>query len=181
MAAPRKLPERDRLRTLLLSGQSIRQISETYGTSVAAVRRMVEREGLEAAVTPARPSFKAFIPWRVAVRHSQDYEVRALRWYTRSLGLGTPLDRPDLEDRARHGALTVEEGLSLAALRKIRGQLALFMEEMDKADAVVDYDHETGFKYVARKPGDKHYVRWPSDVPDTRDDILARLRANYGS
>lgn len=178
MAAPRKLPEKDRLRTLLLSGRSVLDIAATYDCTVAAVRRMIAREGLEATVTPIRPSFKTFIPWRVAVHHSNDYPVRMLRLYVRSLGLGTPLDRPDLEDRARHGALTVEEGLTLSALRKLSGQLALFEAEMDKEEVVIDYEHDTGFQYVDRKPGDKHYVRWPAGVSDKRDDVLARLRAN---
>src|SRR6266550_1064892 len=123
MAAPRKLPERDRLRTLLLSGVKVREIATTYRVTEAAVRQMISRENLTGSVTRALPSHKDFIPWRVKVCHMQDYAVRSLRLYVRSLGLGTPLTNPDLEAKARLGQLTVEEGVRLTALAYLRAQL----------------------------------------------------------
>lgn len=178
MAAPRKLPERDRLRTLLLSNVKVREIAATYRVSEAAVRQMISRENLTDAVTPALPSHKEFIPWRVKVAHLQDYAVRSLRLYARSLGLGAPLTNPELEAKARLGQLSVEEGVRLTALASLRAQLQGFMDKLDQLEVVVDYDREEGFVFVPRRSGDKHYVRWPKGVPDKRDEILARLREN---
>ncbi len=176
MVAPRKLPERDRLQTLLLSGRTVPQLAEMYHVSTAAVRRMLEREGLEGIVPMGRPSYRDFIPWTVKVKHNQDYAVRCLRLYFRSLGLGPPLHDQALA--AKTEPLTPAEASRVSSLAKLRGLLAGFVAELNDQEVVVTYDPDQGFYYVPRKEGDRHYVRWPDNVRDTREGVLARTRAS---
>lgn len=170
----RILPEKDRLRTLLLSGRSVPWIAKQYGVSRAAVYGAITRAGLQdtlnaaGLVQPRSP----FIPWSVPVAHSNDYDLRMLRFYIRSIGMGKPILDPN-SSTDQHYA------------QDRQGQLDLWRGELDAADVVLDYDPdhpcsgvgcELGFSYVARKPDDRHYVRWPAGVPDHRDAALARTR-----
>ncbi len=119
------------------------------------------------------------LPWSpVKVEHEQDYLVRMLRLHSRSQGVGAPLVNSDLEAKAEAGTLTPEEAKKRTALARLRAMLDRFEARMDEAKAVVTYDYETGFDVVPAEPGDRHYVRWPADVPDQRNQLLARARAS---
>jgi hypothetical protein len=141
---------------------------------------MLTKEGLDHLVRPRNHA--VFIPWRRRkTAHDNDYLIRSLRLYVRSLGLGAPLTNPELEQKAAEGTLTASEAVTLRALSDLRGQLDRFRAEMDAAKAVVTYDYETGFDVVPAQPGDRHYVRWPAGVPDQRDEVLARADARVSS
>ncbi len=181
MTARRQLPEKDRLRTLILSGRSLSELARMYGVTHQAVASMLKRQGLDHLVVEQRAervSSATFIPWRRRkVAHDQDYLIRQLRTYVRSLGIGVPLTNPELEAKAAAGTLTPAEKVTLGALASLRGSLDRFRQEMDESGAVVTYDYATGFDVVPAEPGDRHYVRWPADVPDRRDEALARIHA----
>ncbi len=179
MAGERKLPETDVLRTLLLSGHRKASIARMYGVTWSAVDLQLKASGLN-ALAPARPVC-SMIPWHpVKLAHSYHYLVRMLRLYARSLGQGKPLTNPEYEAKAAAGTLTNEEAKARTVLTRYRAQLAKFQARMDEAHAVVtyDYDSEEGFDVVPAEPGDRHYVRWPDDVPDQRDEILSRAHAS---
>lgn len=178
MAARRVLPERDILEVLLRSGQTAASIARTYGTSRAAVSAALGRSGLTnlGHRAAARSDHATFIPWKRKLEHDRQYALVCLRFYIRSLGVGAPLENALLDAKAAEGTLTASEKITRDALRWRRNQMGLFTAELDRERAVVDYAYETGFIFVPAKPGDKHYVRWPKDVPDHRDDVLERLR-----
>lgn len=149
-----------------------------YNVSKAAVGEMLVKEGLDHLL--ARNVQAMFIPWkRRKLAHDQDYAIVCLRLYVRSLGFGAPLTNPELDAKAEAGTLTDKEAGTRRSLADLRSRLAKFKAEMDRHGAVVTYDYETGFDFVPAEPGDRHYVRWPADVPDHRDEALAgaRLRA----
>lgn len=154
----------------LAENHTANQIAKMYHVTPAAVRQRLAGMGLEAK--RERVSLRSFIPWVVPVRFADAYENKMLHAYWRGLGVGAPLRDVELEAKQRAEGLSLEETKRLTILRDLRGQLALFIKNMDKLEAVVDFDPLTGFILRRREAWDRHYTRWPRGVPDNRDAAL---------
>lgn len=136
MARPRSLPEDNSELERLLRNNTHQKIADMFGVTNQAVSKAIRDRNLN---VPHRPSYKAYIPWRIQMGHEDTYVHRMLRLY-------------GMEQSGK--ALT----------RKQAGSLAKFKTTIGP-DHVVQYDpgHEKGpWLVVKRRPGiDTGYARTP--------------------
>lgn len=123
----RKLPPADEVIALLERGLSTSAVARQYGATRQAVTYCLRQNDARA---PRAPMVQLRLPWQVRVAHNMAPEIRKLRILER-IRLGLPVS-----DRQRRWA----EAWAHFALVE-QGQ-------------VVDYDPQTGFSLVPRRPED---------------------------
>lgn len=112
MPAPRQLPDGETLLKHRLDGWSLQDIADHYGVTKGAVYLQLRQ--VPGAVTP-RSTNKDLIPWRVKREHAHERPVENLRLLARvAKGQPVPADK----------------------LRRLNR----WIDEMQIADAVIDYD-----------------------------------------
>jgi hypothetical protein len=154
MSSP--LADEEELLRLVQQGLSQTRIAEAKGVSKQAVYQrltalapVIAERGL--TVHTERQSRGQWVPWKLgSTRWRHHLAMKMLRL------LGRRYDGPPLSaDEER--------------------QLQVFLDKLDNMSnikggrGVVTYrGPEIGVRIVPRLPGDRGYVRWPEDVPDTR-------------
>lgn len=135
MAAPRLLPSADELLDLRRKGWTTLKIADKYGTTPAAVSAALGREGK----AQDRRKYPDLIPWRVKLAHSNDYNLRMLRW----------------EGQLRAGNTLADHRLKA---------LASWRARLKQEKAVVHYDPDLGFFRVQARPQDTDLIRVPDEA-----------------
>lgn len=132
MPPRRVLPSSDELLKLRRQGKSNIKIAEQYGVTPAAVSAALGREGK----SESTKKYPDLIPWRVSINHSNDYNLRMLRWEGQ-----------------------IRDGRELPEFK--RKALASWRAKLMEKKAVVHYDNELGFFLVPKRPQDKDLIRSP--------------------
>lgn len=143
MAAPRKGPDKLRLKQYLAEGMTQQEIVDAWKEETGlelrrtTISMAMQKHGLKAVY--AKPRHDDVIPWKVHVEHLMHYDARMLRLYGRR-----------------------KKGLSL--VEEDRHRLEAWIEMLDASKAVVTYHPDTtdGFHWTPRKAEDGDgYVRMP--------------------
>lgn len=136
MPAKRLLPSDATLIGWRMQGYKYREIQDLvqertgYKPPVGTIGSALNRAGFTSRVRYADE-----IPWRVAQEHQREYPVVMLR----------------IIGKANRGAgLTTDEYKRVLA----------WLDKLDQHDVVVDYDRQSGFRYVPRREGES-IIRTP--------------------
>lgn len=156
MSSP--LADEEELLRLVQAGLTQAKIAERKGVSRQAVAQRLEalapvlaEQGI--AVRRARPSRKQWVPWHLGqTQWRYHFTVKMLTLLARRYD-GPPLS--EAEERQLNSFLDYLDNKPQFASGGGRG--------------VVTYrGPEVGMRIVRRQAGDRGYIRWPEDVPDTR-------------
>lgn len=142
MPAPRLLPDNDVLIKLRRQGWSYEDIASEYGVTKGAVYLRLKN----AKATKDRPDHSELIPWTVRVEHAHARPAQMLRMLSRRrAGLANPPAKDRMLDR--------------------------WLEEVESAGVVVDYDPEYPPNPANPKNGGWHYRR---RKPEDGDGLIRK-------